>query len=51
MQKMKDVQNCSDERGIAIQKVGVSDVHLPFLIKTKAGGLQSVLARITLTVN
>lgn len=46
---MKDVQNCSDERGIAIQKVGVNDVHLPFLIKTKAGSFQSVLARIKLT--
>ena len=47
---MKDVQNASDERGIAIQKVGVSDVHLPFLIKTKDGSFQSVLATIKLTV-
>jgi GTP cyclohydrolase I len=48
---MKDVQNLSDERGIAIQKVGVSEVHLPFLIKTKAGSFQSVLANIKLTVD
>ena len=48
---MKDVQNLIDERGIAIQKVGVSEVHLPFLIKTKAGGLQSVLANIKLVVD
>lgn len=48
---MKDVQNIADERGIDIQKVGISDVHLPFFIKTKAGALQSVLARITLTVD
>jgi len=48
---MKDVQNASDERGIAIQKVGVSDVHLPFFIKTKSGSLQSVLANIKLTVD
>ena len=47
---IKDVQNSSDERGIAIQKVGVSDVHLPFLIKTKSGSFQSVLAKIKLTV-
>lgn len=47
---MKDVQNRSDERGISIQKVGVSDVHLPFLIKTKDGSFQSVLAKIKLTV-
>lgn len=48
---MKDVQNISDDRGIAIQNVGVSDVHLPFLIKTKAGSFQSVLATINLTVD
>ncbi|MDF2502286.1 MAG: folE2 [Anaerosporomusa subterranea] len=48
---MKDVQNLNDVRGIAIQKVGVTDVHLPFQIKTKAGALQSVLARIRLTVD
>lgn len=48
---MKDVQNLADERGIAIQKVGVSEVHLPFLIKTKAGSFQSVLANIKLTVD
>lgn len=48
---MKDVQNLTDERGIAIQKVGVSEVHLPFLIKTKTGVFQSVLANIKLTVD
>ncbi|MEG6585533.1 GTP cyclohydrolase FolE2 [Dendrosporobacter sp. 1207_IL3150] len=48
---MKDVQNTSDNRGIAIQKVGISDVHLPFFIKTKNGDMQSVLAKIKLTVD
>jgi GTP cyclohydrolase IB len=48
---MKDVQNLADQRGIAIQKVGVSDVHLPFLIKTKNGDFQSVLANIRLVVD
>lgn len=48
---MKDVQNLTDTRGIAIQKVGVSEVHLPFLIQTKAGDFQSVLAKIKLTVS
>jgi GTP cyclohydrolase I len=47
---VRDVQNAVDERGIAIQKVGVSDVHLPFLIKTKEGSFQTVLAKIKLTV-
>ncbi len=32
---MKDVQNQADVRGIPIQKVGVNDVHLPFLIKPR----------------
>ena len=50
-EQLKDVQNISDDRGIDIQDVGVSDVHLPFLIKTKAGSFQSVLAKINLTVN
>ena len=48
---IKDVQNSCDERGIAIQKVGISDVHLPFLIKTKNGSFQSVLAKIKLAVD
>jgi GTP cyclohydrolase I len=48
---LKDVQNISDNRGIAIQNVGISDVCLPFLIKTKAGTFQSVLATINITVN
>ena len=48
---LKDTQNTMDERGIAIQKVGVSDVHLPFLIATKDGSFQSVLAKITLTAD
>ena len=51
MYSLKDVQNVRDERGIAIQKVGVSNVNLPFLIKTKAGSYQSVLANIKLTAD
>ena len=47
---MQDVQNRRDVRGIAIQRVGVSDAHLPFLIKTKEGGFQQVLATIRFTV-
>ena len=47
---MRDVQNQADARGIAIQRVGIKDAHLPFLIKTKDGGFQQVLARILFTV-
>ncbi len=48
---MQDVQNRYDDRGIAIQQVGVNGVHLPFLIKTKAGGFQQVLAEVRFTVS
>lgn len=47
---MRDVQNQADARGIAIQRVGIKDAQLPFLIKTKDGGFQQVLARILFTV-
>ena len=47
---MQDVQSREDGRGIAIQRVGVKEVRLPFLIKKQAGGYQQVLARITFTV-
>ena len=48
---MLDVQNREDGRGIAIQRVGVKEVRLPFLIKKQAGGYQQVLARIAFTVS
>jgi len=48
---MKDVQSSMDQRGIAIQRVGINDAHLPFLIKTQDGGFQQVLARIKFTVS
>ena len=48
---MKDVQNSIDTRGIAIQRVGIRDVHLPLEIKTKAGDYQQVLANISFTVS
>ena len=47
---MQDVQNRQDKRGIAIQKVGIKEAHLPFLIKTKEGGYQQVLATVRFTV-
>ena len=48
---MQDVQSREDGRGIAIQRVGVKDVRLPFLIKKQAGGYQQVLATITFPVS
>lgn len=46
---MIDVQAQADTRGINIQNVGVKDVHLPLLIKTKQGGFQHVMANISLS--
>ena len=47
---MKDVQNSIDKRGIAIQKVGISRLALPFLVRQNDGGMQPVLATIQMTV-
>lgn len=47
---MKDVQNFFDHRGIAIQKVGVNDVYIPFLIKKRDGGFWQVAAKVRFTV-
>ncbi len=47
---IKDIQSLTDTRGIDVQKVGVDNVHLPFLLKCKNGEHQPVLAKIRLTV-
>jgi len=46
---LKDVAASRDERGVAIQRVGVKDVHLPAQIRRKEGGFDAVLARVELT--
>ncbi len=48
---MKDIQSSVDSRGIAIQQVGVREIHLPFRIRTKEGDVQQVLAQICFTVS
>lgn len=47
---MTDVQNQRDERGIKIQRTGVTKVQLPFLI-SDAGQTQQVAAQIQFTVS
>jgi len=47
---MKDVAMAPDRRGVAIQRVGVKDLHLPLLIKRKDNGFQSVLGNLALSV-
>ena len=48
---LKDIQSSADHRGIEIQKVGINDVYMPFMIKTKEGGFESVTSRIRFTVS
>lgn len=48
---MKDIQNHADFRGISIQRVGLQDVNLPFIIKMQDGESQTVLANIKATVD
>ncbi len=48
---MKDVQGQQDHRGVSIQRVGVKDVHLPFQVREKENGFQSVLGQATLSVD
>ncbi len=43
---MKDLADSPDSRGITVQRVGVREVHLPILVRRKAGGFDSALARI-----
>jgi GTP cyclohydrolase I len=48
---MKDIQNLPDGREIDIQRVGIKNLHLPMLIREKAGGYQSVLSNLSLSVD
>jgi GTP cyclohydrolase I len=48
---MKDVQGEQDDRGVAIQRVGVKDVHIPLLVREQDNGYQSVLGNATLSVD
>lgn len=48
---MKDIAMAPDKRGVAIQRVGVKDLHLPLLVKRKSGDFQSVLGNVTMSVD
>lgn len=47
---LQDVQNRADKRGIAIQRVGISDVYLPLQIKQDQHS-QPIMAKIKFTVD
>jgi GTP cyclohydrolase I len=48
---MKDTQGTADAREVDLQRVGVKNVDLPFRVREKAGGIQTVLARVRLSVD
>ncbi|HEY3998992.1 MAG TPA: GTP cyclohydrolase FolE2 [Candidatus Xenobia bacterium] len=48
---MKDVQNQPDERGIAINRVGVKNIHLPFSILEQNRGHQTVQANVCMAAD
>lgn len=49
-ENLQDVQNRVDKRGIAIQRVGISDVYLPLQIKQEQHS-QPIMARLKFTVD
>lgn len=48
---MIDVAASADARGITIQQVGVTGVFLPIRIRRKAGGFDTVVAQVSLSVD
>lgn len=47
---LPDVQNQPDGRGIALDRVGVTGLYYPLTIREKAGGRQSITARLDILV-
>ncbi len=50
-QRLKDVQNEDDKRGIDIQKVGIKDVDVPMKIHGKENNNQTVCAKVRMSVS
>jgi GTP cyclohydrolase IB len=48
---MHDIQNQSDERQIALDKVGVSDLRYPIVVLDRNFAAQHTIARLTLSVS
>jgi GTP cyclohydrolase I len=48
--RLADVQNQTDDRGISIDRVGVTELHYPITLPQKAGTQQRVTARVSLFV-
>lgn len=48
---MEDVQNRPDERGVAIDHVGISDLRYPIVVLDRANERQHTVARLNLSVS
>jgi len=48
---MPDVQASGDKRNIAIDRVGVKDITYPLVLRTKAGGEQTTVAKVNMYVS
>ena len=46
-----DVQSRQDERGLAIDRVGVSDLRFPIMVMDRATGMQATVAQVALSVS
>ncbi len=47
---MEDVQNHCDDRGIPIERVGITDLRYPIVVLDQAQKEQKTIARITVSV-
>lgn len=48
---MEDVQNRTDERGIPLDQVGVTDLRYPIIVLDRKQERQQTIARLTMSVN
>jgi GTP cyclohydrolase I len=48
--RLPDVQNREDQRGIELDKVGITNLYYPLTIRDKANGLQHVTAKMDILV-
>jgi GTP cyclohydrolase I len=51
IEMMADVAAGADRRGITIQQVGITEMHLPIRVARKGGGQDTVVARIALAAD
>jgi len=48
---LEDIQSSADRREVPLQKVGIKDIEMPFMIKCMGAGHQTVLANVMLSAD